>query len=358
MRDFKRFRYYLFVLLLGFCSCGAIFNGLLIDASSHAVLFDSMGGTAVDSQDVGDLKLIDEPVTPLRDDFVFDGWYRSLYYSSEWDFGNDLVGEDMMLYAKWTEDFSNADKPSVQLLEYRGDSSKTYKLLAPWNYHKEHNRSRDYPLVIALHGYTPLTNHYYSPVIIGREVDMKEFPCFYLAPNNSTYGWSGTAAEWIRNLVVELSENYRIDTNRIYIIGFSMGGSGSYSFAEELYSEKGLSAAAIIRCAGMSKPDLPLALASRISIWYNVGLADDANIISMADSAYGYMKNLAPYEGAKENTQDDVSGGYNRTTFTLTKGNMEFMKLSQFTGLGHDDTPVWKDPYVLRWLFYQSLGKR
>lgn len=56
-------------------------------------------GVAVDSG-----ALVEKPADPVRDGFVFAGWCKSKTYVAEdmWDFENDTVTKNRMLYAIWT----------------------------------------------------------------------------------------------------------------------------------------------------------------------------------------------------------------------------------------------------------------
>jgi len=345
--------------------------------ASCVVSFNSMGGASLDDLEVQIGETFSEPAEPTLENYIFSGWFRDDYYNSKWVFEEDIVEEDTILYAKWTEIFSAENKPSSEILTcsfinddgeivLTGDGEtidRTYKLQTPWNYEKEYNSERLYPLVISLHGWTTLTDHYSDPASFCGSTNMREYPCFFFAPNNAwtedcpISDWDDDNAAWVRNIIGQLIADYRIDTDRIYILGFSMGGSGSYYLAEDLYDD-GIEIAGIIRNAGMSYSDLPLEIIEKTSVWYNVGLNDDDTIRNVADDAYEYMKNSSYFIDAVETVEFDNMGGYDRKTSTLTVNGIEAMKLSQYTGLGHSSVPVWQDPFTLKWLFHQSLKDR
>lgn len=73
------------------------------------VIFDSAGGTKVDSATVKSGEKIPEPPEPKRSNtkqqYVFKGWYIG---DSKWDFKNGIVTGDITLTAKWelTGDFT------------------------------------------------------------------------------------------------------------------------------------------------------------------------------------------------------------------------------------------------------------
>jgi uncharacterized repeat protein (TIGR02543 family) len=81
----------------------AIVLCLIIGLSNRGFLvtFDSLGGTAVESQKYlyGDLVEVEE--TPTREGYTFTGWYRDANLTLPWDLENDTVTEPMTLYAGW-----------------------------------------------------------------------------------------------------------------------------------------------------------------------------------------------------------------------------------------------------------------
>ena len=48
-------------------------------------------------------RIIKEPKAPTRDGYTFDGWYSDIYLEQPWDFENDIVKDNMTLYAAWKE---------------------------------------------------------------------------------------------------------------------------------------------------------------------------------------------------------------------------------------------------------------
>ncbi|MDD3958115.1 MAG: InlB B-repeat-containing protein, partial [Candidatus Izemoplasmatales bacterium] len=67
-----------------------------------SVTFDSLEGSAVDPLlDVLDGATINAPANPTRSGWTFLGWYKEASLLTPWDFVNDLVLEDITLYAKW-----------------------------------------------------------------------------------------------------------------------------------------------------------------------------------------------------------------------------------------------------------------
>lgn len=73
-------------------------------SQKYRVTFETSGGTPVASSEVTDGTSINEPAAPTRTDYRFDGWYLDSTYTSKVTFPY-TVTEDLVLYAKWTEDF-------------------------------------------------------------------------------------------------------------------------------------------------------------------------------------------------------------------------------------------------------------
>ena len=68
------------------------------------VTFDPMNGSSAFTQKVAENDKIIEPSEPVRDNWVFGGWFTDISFATEWDFSVDLVTGDMTLYALWDED--------------------------------------------------------------------------------------------------------------------------------------------------------------------------------------------------------------------------------------------------------------
>ena len=73
----------------------------------YSVIYYSLGGTLIDAEtDIYAGETATRPEDPEREGFIFDGWYTSTAYeiSELWDFENDTVNENVILYAKWLVD--------------------------------------------------------------------------------------------------------------------------------------------------------------------------------------------------------------------------------------------------------------
>jgi uncharacterized repeat protein (TIGR02543 family) len=84
------------------------------------VTFDSDGGTAVASQTVYEGEKLTEPNEPIKEGYIFNGWYSDVETVNLWDFDTDTVTSSIKLYADWIVDNSGdggsvtPDNPDVQ----------------------------------------------------------------------------------------------------------------------------------------------------------------------------------------------------------------------------------------------------
>lgn len=108
MKNKRCSKYLALCLMTGFLLCG--FN----DAQC-TVTFDvnCEDGTVPDSQSVDSGQKIDLPETPVREGYVFLGWFQDPGLTQPWDAEEDVVSGDMTLYAGWDKDtgdeFSDSD---------------------------------------------------------------------------------------------------------------------------------------------------------------------------------------------------------------------------------------------------------
>jgi len=231
--------------------------------------------------------------------------------SSDDDSGNGYTVDNPV------ESFTNADKPS-------SFSVQSFNFESPWGYKRTQNADRKYPIVVnGCWGEGP----YFSEDV------RKRYPAFYLDFNNySTDSHGQTLADLIDETI---KAGYRIDTNRIYLTGFSQGGSGSFKLVRGMHS-KGKLFAAVIRVAGQSESILLDAAVLKTSVWYHIGLNDDSLRVNVAAETYSNIKKHSANAGAVETIAADSVTGYSRTTKTLKKAGVEFFKMSEYKGLGHE----------------------
>ncbi len=213
---------------------------------------------------------------------------------------------------------------------------------SPWGYEKEDNASRLYPLLVS--GMWGEGEGQYNNVA-------QDYPAFVIDYQESSSSDGQALAVWINSAI---EAGYRIDENRIYLTGFSYGGSSSYPLAQGMYSE-GMYFAAIIRVAGQSQSDLGNEIAQQTAVWYHIGLNDTATRVAVARQALENMRGYECNSTAVEEVNSDDITGYDRTTISLTSEGYSMFKYSEYTDMGHTSGPCYTDETLFPWLFNHSL---
>ncbi len=223
----------------------------------------------------------------------------------------------------------------------------------PWGYGRRENSARSYPLVV--NGCWAEGPYFTTDI-------RQKYPAFYLDWNNHCSS-DDDGVQLADKITAAIAAGLRIDLDRIYLTGFSQGGSGSYKLVRGMLT-RGMLFAGIIRVAGQSEPVLADQAVARTSIWYHIGLKDDAARIAVANEAYAYVKNRPENASAVETTVTDTAGTWARTTKTLTKDGIAIFRLSTYPAGQHDPAPAYAVPQapasmnVFDWLFSQSLACR
>jgi predicted peptidase len=202
-------------------------------------------------------------------------------------------------------------------------------------------RKRRYPLVVFLHGAGERGDDNEAQLRHGvREfatpANRKKFPCFVIAPqcpkNQKWADWSAikpsarpsAALRRVEELIEHVEREHRVDPDRIYVTGMSMGGFGTWSL---LRRQPNKFAAAVMVCGGGDEADAPKFV--NIPIWAFHGARDDAVPVERS------RKMIAAIEKA---------GGK--------------PKYTEYPNVGHDSwTLAYKDSDMLAWLFAQSRGR-
>ncbi|MBA2249218.1 MAG: prolyl oligopeptidase family serine peptidase [Chitinophagaceae bacterium] len=182
--------------------------------------------------------------------------------------------------------FSQPPRFSFEKFILKGDTLN-YRQLFP-----DYDTIRKYPLVIFLHGSGERGNDNEAQLKWGvmnfaTDEAMKMYPAFVIAPQcPERMGWSNFTdnrnnltmslqpskpMELLIALIHDIIKKFRVDTNRIYITGLSMGGFGTFD-AIERYPY--LFAAAVPVCGGGDTRRAPSI--AHIPIWIFHGAEDAA----------------------------------------------------------------------------------
>ena len=71
------------------------------EVTHYTVTFDSMGGSTVDSQTINRGYKVTEPTAPTKEGYTFKGWFKDSSGTFAWEFDEDVVTGNVVLYAKW-----------------------------------------------------------------------------------------------------------------------------------------------------------------------------------------------------------------------------------------------------------------
>lgn len=187
--------------------------------------------------------------------------------------------------------------------------------------------------------------------------------------------WNSPAAkQMIIATIKELISKYNIDTSRIYLNGFSMGGAGVWYIAQAFYDEMGYPIAAISRSAGYTPTDKMLDANMfpdlyKSAIWYHVGENDDMALswdgMGNADLAeYTYQKLILQHgKGEEKITQRTIGNGLTEEGDELESTMKEYivdgkslLRLSIYKNRGHENLCARNTDFV-EWMYKQHIEK-
>ncbi|SOD11520.1 prolyl oligopeptidase family serine peptidase [Pedobacter xixiisoli] len=228
------------------------------------------------------------------------------------------ISFDSTAFLAKRNELNKIDVSSFAKLNYEVNSLKLpYRLLSP----KKIKTGAKYPLVIALHNSTRLGNDNEKQLEPLTRTWLQDefrtkFPSFVLAPQfedrptqyatNEAFGAvTATPQQNLKVLILlveTLMKNPQIDKERIYLIGYSMGGST----AQHLLSQKPDWFAATISVAGV--PDVSnLPNIKNKPIWLIHGRKDDENPFNGSNKLFAQLKGnkkarFTIYENLDHNT--------------------------------------------------------
>jgi predicted peptidase len=255
------------------------------------------------------------------------------------------------------------NSPSFQEEQHQG---LRYRLSKPEYFAATMQTDEKYPLVVYLHGAGERGSDNRKPILgltfLGNGFDarakefQKKFPSFVFVPQCPSGGsWQGEVLDNVINTIAFLQSEYPIDANRLYVIGYSMGGSGAYALAGKYYDRKGQLFAGIIRLAGQSSfDDRVHEIIAKSAVWLHIGLQDTELRVEKAREAYNRLKKI--HGNGVENATTLRIKGRTGITSTLTINGREKIKITKYPDLGHGINLLPFDhPAVLEWLFAQKM---
>lgn len=209
----------------------------------------------------------------------------------------------------------------------KSQADYNYLVYLPKDYSKQ---TKNYPLVIYLHGGSQKGNdlnklkEYGLPYLVDQGKDFDFIIVSPQCPNNKY--WS--SEDWFEPLYAKILAEYRIDIDKVYLTGISMGGYGTYIVAMD-YPDK--FAAIVPLCGGCNDSDTTrICNLKNIPIWAFHGTADDKIPISETE----------------------------RIVNTLEKYSRK-IKFTKLKGEGHGIQFLYeKFPQIYKWMLKQSRSNK
>lgn len=164
------------------------------------------------------------------------------------------------------------------------------------------NSDEGKPLVIFLHGASLCGNdlnrvkRYGTIDALEKGLDLD---AYVIAPQNPGGSWK---PDKIMNVVNYVKENYNIDSNKVYVLGMSLGGYGSLDLAAAYPNDI---TAVLSMCGGATQKDLT-GLAD-MPVWIIHGTGDNAVNVSQSDKVVKAIKD-AQIDGIDRLHYDRIPG--------------------------------------------------
>lgn len=140
---------------------------------------------------------------------------------------------------------ANAQPGKMAAMTNKVSNGYDFWLYAPQSYFD--NPDAKMPLIIYLHG-AKLCGHglrsFHKYLTLDAIAKGRNIEAMVVSPQNHGGGWK---PERLNNILEWVVENYRVDTNRVYVVGMSLGGYGAMDFVGT-YPHK--IAAAMALCGG------------------------------------------------------------------------------------------------------------
>ena len=218
-----------------------------------------------------------------------------------------------------------------------------YRLMKPINF----DSSKKYPLIISLHGAGGRGDDNKKQLKVwnsqlAEENIRKEFPCYVLAPQSKEL-WKNEQLDIIKEIISKLPA---VDMDRIYIMGHSMGGHGTFILIQ--HDPKYFAAAAPSAGAGLKKTE-PFIDANKIKdlpIWTFHGDKDKvcpydkvATVFEEVKKLGGNMK-LTTWLGAGHGVSGKFIPGDSKSSVQLSSDKCD------------------KETDFLKWLFNQKRNSK
>jgi predicted peptidase len=198
------------------------------------------------------------------------------------------------------QDKSERQKP--QHLERQVTVTLDYLLYLPPDYEQKDS----WPLMVFLHGAGERGSDLQKVKAHGpaKLIEQgRDFPFIIVSPQCPAGQWWPVLSREIISLIDEMMERYKVDPNRVYLTGLSMGGYGTWAAASSFPDRF----AAIVPICGGGRPFMAASL-KRVPVWAFHGakdpvvpLAESEKMVEAVNRAGGHAK-LTVYPEAEHDS--------------------------------------------------------
>jgi len=177
----------------------------------------------------------------------------------------------------------------IDLYQAHSDSSMNYRLMKPFGF----NEKKRYPVIVSLHGAGGKGSDNRKQLrdwnkLLTDKKRRSDYPCYVLAPQ-TTQLWNHKDLKNIKSIIAGLPA---VDMDRIYILGHSMGGHGTFILIQ--IEPNYFAAAAPSAGSGLRRTDefIDATLIKDIPIWAFHGDMDSVSPIEKGQKVFTEMKKL------------------------------------------------------------------
>jgi len=236
----------------------------------------------------------------------------------------------------------------VELYEPHVHNEMPYRLMKPIHF----DSNKRYPVVVSLHGGGGRGADNRKQLrgwnkLLAEEQRRSDYPCYVLAPQANRL-WDAAYLKNIKDVVAALPS---VDMDKIYILGHSMGGHGTYILIQ--IDPDYFAAAAPSAGSGLPRTEefIDASLIKDVPIWAFHGDKDKVCPIERDQKLFAEMEELGG--NMKYTELKDVKHNASRYAFSYEGDEPEKSYVTQYSSERCDKTAnVWD------WLFAQRLDKR
>lgn len=208
------------------------------------------------------------------------------------------------------------------------------------------NSSEDFPVMVFLHGMGETGSNldkllYYGPPNLIRWGNWPaERPLIVISPQNPSAFGSSWNPDLVDEVISEISAKYRVDKNRIYVTGTSMGGNGAWNYASKYPNRL----AAVVPICGWGTPSNACNM-KNVPTWAFHNSADPMVNVSGTNNMIDALEKCGPSPWPKKTIYQQSGHDAWTKTYNLTAGHDIYSWMLSYNK-GGSKPPVNKNPTV------------